>query len=35
MAEAVGPIWAAGFQQITKCGLDIIFLPDLHIDELQ
>jgi hypothetical protein len=35
MAEAVGPIWAAGFQQITKSGYDIIFLPDLHNDELQ
>src|SRR5437868_1683281 len=35
MSEAVGPIYAAGFQNITKSGYSILYLPDLHNDELQ
>jgi len=33
--EAVGPVFAAGFQSITSSGHVIIYLPDLHNDELQ
>lgn len=33
--EAVGPVFAAGFQSITSNGYVIIYLPDLHNDELQ
>ena len=33
--EAVGPVFAAGFQSITNGGYVIIYLPDLHNDELQ
>lgn len=35
MTEAVGPVFAAGFQDITKSGYKILYLPDLHNDELQ
>jgi hypothetical protein len=35
MSEAVGPIYAAGFQNVTKSGYSILYLPDLHNDELQ
>src|SRR6266576_7227806 len=35
MTEAVGPIFAAGFQDITESGYEILYLPDLHNDELQ
>uniref|UniRef100_Q01P87 Uncharacterized protein n=1 Tax=Solibacter usitatus (strain Ellin6076) TaxID=234267 RepID=Q01P87_SOLUE len=35
MSEAVGPMFAAGFQDITNSGYDILYLPDLHNDELQ
>jgi hypothetical protein len=35
MAEAVGPIFAAGFQQVTKSGYELLYLPDLHNDDLQ
>jgi hypothetical protein len=33
--EAVGPVFAAGFQSITSGGYVIVYLPDLHNDELQ
>jgi hypothetical protein len=33
--EAVGPVFAAGFQSIASNGYVIIYLPDLHNDELQ
>ncbi len=35
MSEAVGPIFAAGFQHVTESGYEILYLPDLHNDELQ
>ena len=35
MSEAVGPIFAAGFQHVTKSGYELLYLPDLHNDELQ
>jgi hypothetical protein len=35
MTDAVGPIFAAGFQDITESGYEILYLPDLHNDELQ
>jgi hypothetical protein len=35
VSEAVGPIYAAGFQNVTKSGYSILYLPDLHNDELQ
>jgi hypothetical protein len=35
MTDAVGPIFAAGFQHITESGYEILYLPDLHNDELQ
>jgi hypothetical protein len=33
--DAVGPIFAAGFQHITNSGYEILYLPDLHNTELQ
>jgi hypothetical protein len=33
--DAVGPIFAAGFQHITNSGYEILYLPDLHNSELQ
>jgi hypothetical protein len=35
MVNPVGPIYAAGFQQITKGGYTLLYLPDLHNDDLQ
>jgi len=35
VTDAVGPIFAAGFQDITEAGYEILYLPDLHNDELQ
>jgi hypothetical protein len=35
MSEAVGPIFAAGFQHIVNEEYGILYLPDLHNDELQ
>src|SRR3954470_22649509 len=35
MTEAVGPVFAAGFQDITTSGYKILYLPDLHNEELQ
>ncbi|MDH3336791.1 MAG: hypothetical protein OER22_03885 [Gammaproteobacteria bacterium] len=39
MVEAVGPVWAGGFQHITSGEGDrrhvMVFLPDKHNDELQ
>ena len=35
MTDAIGPIFAAGFQHITSSGYPILYLPDLHNDELQ
>jgi hypothetical protein len=35
MTEAKGPIWAAGFEAITKSGYQILFLPDVNNDVLQ
>ena len=35
MVNAVGPIYAAGFQQVTKSGYTLLYLPDLHNAELQ
>lgn len=35
MSEAVGPIWAAGTQVFSSSGYAVLYLPDLHNDELQ
>ncbi len=35
MAEAKGPIFAAGTEVITKDGYEILFLPDVNNEELQ
>jgi len=35
MTDAIGPIFAAGFQHITSGGYPLLYLPDLHNDELQ
>lgn len=35
MTDAIGPLFAAGFQSITKSGYCILYLPDAHNDELQ
>jgi hypothetical protein len=35
MTDAVGPVFAAGFQAAGKSGYTIQFLPDLHNDQLQ
>ena len=35
MSEAKGPVYAAGFQNVTKSGYEILYLPDLLNDELQ
>ncbi len=35
MMEAIGPIFAAGFQTVTKSGYPILFLPDANNDALQ
>ena len=35
MTEAIGPIFAAGFQTVTKSGYPILFLPDANNDALQ
>jgi hypothetical protein len=35
MTNAVGPLFAGGFQQIKAGQYELLFLPDLHNDELQ
>jgi hypothetical protein len=35
MTDAVGPIFAAGDEIVTKSGYTLLYLPDLHNDELQ
>ena len=35
MTEAIGPIFAAGFQTVTKDGYPLLFLPDANNDALQ
>jgi hypothetical protein len=35
MTEAIGPIFAAGFQTVTKAGYPLLFLPDANNDALQ
>lgn len=35
MTEAIGPIFAAGFQTVTKNGYPLLFLPDANNDQLQ
>jgi hypothetical protein len=35
VTEAKGPIWAAGFEEITKSGYKVLFLPDVNNDVLQ
>jgi hypothetical protein len=35
VTDAYGPIWAAGFENVTKSGYELLFLPDLHNEELQ
>lgn len=35
MTEAIGPIFAAGFQTVTKSGYPLLFLPDANNDALQ
>lgn len=35
MVEARGPIYAAGFQQVTTNGYSLLYLPDIANDELQ
>ena len=35
MTEAIGPIFAAGFQTVTKGGYPLLFLPDANNDALQ
>ena len=35
MTEAKGPIFAAGFQAITKGGYPVLLLPDVNNDALQ
>jgi hypothetical protein len=35
MTDAYGPIWAAGFENVTNSGYELLVLPDLHNAELQ
>ncbi len=35
MTDPYGPIWAAGFQDVTKNGYKLLYLADLHNEELQ
>lgn len=35
MTEAIGPMFAAGFQTVTKEGYPLLFLPDANNDALQ
>lgn len=35
VTEAIGPIFAAGFQTVTKDGYPLLFLPDANNDALQ
>ncbi len=35
MADPVGPIFAGGFQHIAMAGYEMLYLPDLHNDDLQ
>ncbi|MCE7980283.1 MAG: hypothetical protein DYG89_03760 [Caldilinea sp. CFX5] len=35
MTDAVGPIFAGGFQHFPAGGYELLYLPDLHNDELQ
>ena len=35
MTDPIGPMYAAGFQSITKSGYAILYLADAHNDELQ
>jgi hypothetical protein len=35
MTDAYGPIWAAGFENVTESGYKLLYLPDLHNDQLQ
>ncbi len=35
MTDAIGPIFAAGFQTVTKGGYPLLFLPDANNDALQ